>query len=313
MANKTKNFADYAQGKGWGEGGGDFENLPDGSYVGLIVAGSLKQNAKEFWRQEIRIKILEAEVDSWVGKPYFDHRPFETEKGGWNPWKVREFYEALGLELPDMGDLTEVLSNIVASGMIVTFDLKTKGNFQNMIIVEVHETAMEEAVAAAAKPTKPAKAAKAAPVEKPKLSREATKATERDPEPELPTEEEVEEWDKAQCSEFCQEHDIKEQKTLSKTKAAILSWLEENGTGDNSDEAPEDDKDADLKEKLIEFGASIGADLNDGMTVDELKEELLGYEIASDTMTEQEIKFCEENGLEGCIVYPAPKKAAKKK
>ena len=313
MANNTKNFADYAQGKGWGEGGGDFENLPDGSYVGLIVAGSLKQNAKEFWRQEIRIKIQEAEVDSWVGKTYFDHRPFETEKGGWNPWKVREFYEALGLELPDMGDLPEVLSNIVASGMIVTFDLKTKGNFQNMIIVEAHETAMEEAAAAAAKPTKPAKAAKAAPAEKPELSREATKSTERDPEPELPTEEEVEEWDKAQCSEFCQEHDIKEQKTLSKTKAAILSWLEENGAGEEPAESPEDDKDAELKEKLIEFGASIGADLNDGMSVDELKEELLGYEIASDTMTEQEIKFCKENGLEGCIVYPAPKKAAKKK
>lgn len=315
MANNAKSFGDYAQGKGWGEGGGDFENLPDGSYVGLITAGALKQNGKQLWRQEVRLKIVEAENDSLVGKLYFDHRPFETEKNGWNPWKVREFYEALGLELPgiekrDDGttEIEEVLANIVASGMIVTFDLKTKGDFQNMNIVEAHETAMEEAVA-------PAKTTKAASKEKPKISREAAKATERDPEPdpaELPTEEEVENWDKGQCSDFCEEHDIQEQKTLSKTKAKILEWLEENAS-EEVDEPAVDTADAELKERLIEFGAGIGAELNESMSVAELKEELLGYEIEADTMTAEEIKFCKENGIEGCIVYPAPKKAAKKK
>lgn len=306
MANK--NFADYAAGKGWGEGGGDFENLPDGSYVGLITAGALKQNGKECWRQEIRLKILEAENESWVGKTYFDHRPFETEKGGWNPWKVREFYQALGLELPEMDELECVLSNIVDSGMVVTFDLKTKGKFQNMEIVEAHETALEEAAA----PSKPTKPSKSVPAEKPKQSREATKATEKDPEPVLPTEEDVEDWDKSQCSKFCKANGIEEQKTLSKTKAKIMEWVDAQGSDEDSSSGM-DPKEATLKESLIELGTSIGADVNDGMSLDELKEELGSYEYDSETSTEDEIKLLESVGLGDCITRPAPKKAAKKK
>ena len=250
-----------------------------------------------------------------VGKLYFDHRPFETVKDGapnWNPWKVREFYQALGLELPEMDELEGVLSNIVASGMVVTFDLKTKGKFQNMEIVEAHENALEEAAA----PSKPAKPSKAAPAEKPKPSREATKSTEKDPEPVLPTEEDVEDWDKNQCSKFCKANGIEEQKTISKTKAKIMEWVDAQGSDEGSDEDSSsglDPKEAALKESLIELGTSIGADVNDGMSLDELKEELGSYEYDSETSTEDEIKLLESVGLGDCITRPAPKKAAKKK
>lgn len=298
-----KNFADYAEGKKWGEGGGDFENLPDGSYVGDIVKAEIKQSKKGFFMLSVHVKVTEAEDDNLVNRFHFITLMFEGANG-WNPWKVKEFFEQMGLELPEMADTEGVLAELIAAKPSIAFDLKAKGDFTNTEItaVEYPEAAVEEKPKKADKPSKP--------------SREATKSTERDPEPpaeeSAPTAEDVEGWDKDTCVAFAAKNNITlGSKVLSKIKSTIADWIADQESK-VEDEAAEDAGEDDSKEKLIEFGASSGVELDDDMTVEEMKEELRSYEFPEEQLTAEDIAFLTEQGLESTIKRAAKKVAAKK-
>lgn len=304
-----RNFADYAEGKKWGEGGGDFENLPDGSYVGDIVKAEIKTSKKGFFMLSVHVKVTEAEDDNLVNRFHFITLMFEGANG-WNPWKVKEFFEAMGLELPEMADTEATLAELIAAKPSIAFDIKAKGDFTNTEITAVEYP--EAADAAAAAEMGPKKGAAPVKANKPsKPSREATKSTERDPEPPVeelaPTAEDVEGWDKDTCVAFAAKNNITlASKVLSKIKSTIADWIADQ---EGATEEPADD---DTKEKLIEFGASSGVELDDDMSVEDMKEELRQYEFPEEQLTAEDIVFLTEQGLESTIKRAAKKVAAKK-
>lgn len=138
MAKSTQDFAEYAQGKDWGNGGG-FESIPDGSYVGVIEKGTVKQSSSGLWGLTVQFNIVESDCDVRPGRKYFNYMPFESKDAGWNPWRVKKFFEDLGLEAPEVSEVVARMNDIADAGMAVSFDLVTRGNYQNMKITAVEE------------------------------------------------------------------------------------------------------------------------------------------------------------------------------
>lgn len=299
-AGGKKNFKEYAAGKGWGEGGGGFEDLPDGSYVGLLEKGEVKVNSKDCFMATITTKILEAEDEELVGRKHFNNLNFETEKGGWNPWPVSDFLDGFGLEMPEVEECEDVLQELAEAGTVYTFDLITKGTYQNLVVTGVSDEPYEEGEGTAAGD-----------------GDDGDGDPDGDESETLPSADEVVSWDKDECKEFIEVYEIEcKTKILSKMREAIIAWLEEQEEGGDEGDPESDPEGGDEDpafEALKEIADASGIDYADAEDLEALVAIMSEYEYPSKDLDEADLEVLASSGLGDCIVYPPPKKAAPKK
>ena len=293
MANKE--FGKYAASKSWETQGGDFENLPDGSFVGILHKAEVKKSGSDYWMLVVQIRVTEVEDEEhadFIGKIHFLNCMFEG-KNGWNPWKVKAFFKEMGIELPEFSQIEDVVNELVEARVAVSFKIKTKNDFSNTSIVEVHEDYQDPTGENAGEET----------------GEETDEVT-------LPSDEEVDKMGKDDLLAFGKEHgiDLGTTKVPSKLRATIKEWIAAQGTSEDGEGEETDGDDAEVKEKFIEFAASAGIeDINDETTVEDAKEILKEYKFKEEELSADEVEFLKAQGLEEIIEKKAAPKAAVKK
>ena len=290
MANKE--FSKYSAQQSWDTTGGDFENAPDGDYVGLLSKGEIKKSGSDYWMLAIQIKITEVgdeDNGNFIGKKHFLNLMFEG-KNGWNPWKVKAFFKEMGLELPGFGDIEDTVQELIDTNTAVSFTIKTKGEYANTTIKEVHEN-----------------------YEDPSDGESEDTGEEVGEEASYPSDEEVDKMDKDALVAFCTENEIAiSTKVPSKLRAIVKEWIAAQGTSEEEEIEEETDEDAETKEKYIEFAASAGIDdINDETSIEDAKEILKEFKFKEEELSAEEIEFLKAQGLEEIIEKKAPAKAAK--
>lgn len=293
MANKE--FNKYAANQSWDTTGGDFENAPDGDYVGLLSKAEVKKSGSNYWMLAVQVKITEVgdeDNGNFLGKKHFLNLMFEG-KNGWNPWKVKAFFKEMGLELPEFGDIEDTMQELIDTNTAISFTIKTKGEYANTTIKEVHEN-----------------------YEDPTGEEGGEEAGEEEVEEaaSYPSDEEVDAMDKDALLAFCTENSIAvSTKVPSKLRALVKEWIAEQGASEEGgEEAGESDEDAEVKEKYIEFAASAGIDdINDETSIEDAKEILREFKFKEEELSADEVEFLKAQGLEEIIEKKAPAKAAK--
>ena len=294
MANKE--FAKYAADQTWETTGGDFENAPDGVYTGQFTGVEVKKSGSGYWMLVVKILIAAAEEEEgmpFISKTHYLNMNFEG-KNGWNPWKVKQFFKAIGIELPEFKKVEPTLQELVDANTGFNFEIKTKNDFANVKILEVLEDYTADVDENAGGDDE-----------------DSTGSSD------MPSPEEVDEMSKEDLVAFAEEHDITlASKIVSKMKAQIKTWIAENSSSGN------DDEDAELKEKFVEFASSHGIDdIDDDTSIEDAKEVISELTFNEDELSDEEKEFLTENELGDCIkkekkadkpAKPAPKKTGKK-
>lgn len=289
MANKE--FNKYSANQTWDTTGGDFENLPDGDFVGILHKCEVKKSGSDYWMLVVQVRVTEVDSEdnaNFIGKIHFLNCMFEG-KNGWNPWKVKQFFKEMGLELPEFGDIEDTVQELVDANTAISFTVKTKGEFSNTKINEVFENYED--------PTAGGEGS-----EDGEAAGEGEAAT-------YPSDEEVDKMDKDALLAFCKENGIEPgTKVPSKLRTIVKEWIAEQGAGETAS-----DEDAEVKEKFIEFAASAGIDdINDETSIEDAKEILKEFKFKEEELSPEEIEFLKAQGLEEIIEKkPAPKAAAK--
>lgn len=247
MANKE--FAKYAADQSWETNGGDFENAPDGVYTGKFEFVEVKKSGSAFWMLVMKFLITAAEEEEgapFIGKSHFVNLMFEG-KNGWNPWKVKAFFKEIGVELPEFKQVEATLQELIDNNTGFIFEIKTKNDFTNTKILEVLEDFNPDV--------------------------EGAGGGEEESTSDLPSEEDIDGMSKEEIIVFAEEHEIElGTKILSKMKAAVKTWVEENTpdedveTGSESDLPSEEDVNAMSKEDLVAFAEEHGIELNTKIT-----------------------------------------------
>jgi hypothetical protein len=289
MANKE--FNKYAANQTWDTTGGDFENLPDGDYVGILHKAEVKKSGSDYWMLVVQVRVTEVDSEenaNFIGKTHFLNLMFEG-KSGWNPWKVKAFFKEMNLELPEFGDIEATVQELVDANIAISFQVKTKGEFSNTKITEVHDDY-----------TDPTDGEAGGEGEGEEVS--------------LPSDEEVDKMDKDALLAFCAEHEIEATtKVPSKLRALVKEWIAAQATSEDGEgEEAGTDEDAEVKEKFIEFAASAGIDdINDETSIEDAKEILKEFKFKEEELSPEEIEFLKAQGLEEIIEKKAPAKATK--
>lgn len=122
-------FAQYAGTHSWDEGN-DFEDIPTGEYVTIFNKAEVKQSQANFWMLAVSLKILEAEDEKLVGRLVFLNLMFEG-KNGWNPWKVKQFFKDMEIELPEFDQIEDAVKELVENKFGLVLELSYKNDFPN--------------------------------------------------------------------------------------------------------------------------------------------------------------------------------------
>jgi hypothetical protein len=290
MANKE--FDKYSANQTWDTTGGDFENLPDGSYVGILHKAEVKKSGSDYWMLVVQTCVTEVDSEenaNFIGKTHFLNLMFEG-KNGWNPWKVKAFFKEMNLELPEFGDIEATVQELVDANTAISFQVKTKGEYSNTKITEVHDDYID--------PT----------------DGEAGDEGEGK-EVSLPSNEEVDKMDKDALFAFCAEHEIEATtKVPSKLRTLVKEWIVAQATSEGGEgEEAGTDEDAEAKEKFIEFAASAGIDdINDETSIEDAKEILKEFKFKEEELSPEEIEFLKAQGLEEIIEKKVSVKAPSK-
>ena len=119
--------------------GGDFENLPDGLYDGLMTDASWRVNEKGTEWLSFEFEIMN---EGYEGRKYFAMIFFSNEKMmNLNLKRAMQTAAALDVELTaeDFGDTDQLVEKVKEGiGAQVMIELKSnkKGTFQNFVIME---------------------------------------------------------------------------------------------------------------------------------------------------------------------------------
>ena len=306
MANEA--FQNYVAGQGWGADGGDFEAVKEGVYIGRLHKATIKQaNSSGNWMLAIQIKITEAAegLEAYIGRLHFLNLRF-SGKNGFNPWQVKAFFKACGMELPEIESCDEAVGEMIAEGGAVQFRVFEKDGFTNTEIKQ-YIPGYEE----------PTEGEEQEPEEEPEVEAEHEPAVQHahevDAEEKSVTAGDVAEWDAKACKAFAAENGITlGTVVLAKMRTAIQEWILAQSA--SIEEDPENEDDAAAKEALIAFCAGNGIDgADDSLAVDDLRELIGQYEFDADSLTEDEVAILEKYELGDCIKKPEPKKAHAKK
>lgn len=267
-------FAQYAGNHSWEEGN-DFENIPAGEYVTIFNKAEVKQSQANFWMLAVSLKILEAEDESLVGRLVFLNLMFEG-KNGWNPWKVKQFFKELEIELPEFDQIEDAVKELVDNKFGVVLELTYKNDFPNhkVQLVQPEDVPQVEGAGKLDKKPEKLKAGKAEKTETKKAGKAEKKV------------EEVAE--------------TKPAGKLSRKKAeAVVEKSEE-----------ELQAEADLV-ALKAFATEGGVEFEEDCDIDAIKEALGEYEFKAEDMSEEEQQLFDRVELE--YTKPAPKKTIAKK
>ena len=309
MANEA--FQNYVAGQGWGADGGDFEAVKEGVYIGRLHKATIKQaNSSGNWMLAIQIKITEAAegLEAYIGRLHFLNLRF-SGKNGFNPWQVKAFFKACGMELPEIESCDEAVGEMIAEGGAVQFRVFEKDGFTNTEIKQ-YIPGYEEPTEGAEQEPEEEPEAETAPDPEPEVQH----AHEVDAEEKSVTADDVAEWDAKACKAFATENGITlGTVVLAKMRTAIQEWILAQSA--SIDEDPENEDDTAAKEALIAFCAGNGIDgADDSMAVDDLRELIGQYEFDADSLTEDEVATLEKYELGDCIKkLLEPKKAPAKK
>ena len=153
-----------------------------------------QQSKKGFWMLSIQYKIQQDpdNNDQYVGRLCFGLAMFETTKG-WNPWKVKEFFTNLGVELPEFEDMESFLDELVGAKGLYEINIETDGDFTSSNLVSVLDETLDDAN----EKERPAAAKKAAA----KPAKEEAPAEEEEEEDEYPSEAEIKKMSLKECKE----------------------------------------------------------------------------------------------------------------
>jgi len=268
-------FAQYAGTHSWDEGN-DFEDIPAGEYVTIFNKAEVKQSQADFWMLAVSLKILEAEDEKLVGRLVFLNLMFEG-KNGWNPWKVKQFFKDMEIELPEFDQIEDAVKELVENKFGLVLELSYKNGFPNHKVNLIQPEDVPQGVGAGKLDKKPeglknkkAEApAKEEPAPKGKMARK------------------------------------KKEEVVEKSEEEVQA---EKDLVEKSEEEVQAEKDL---EALKTFATEGGADLEEGADLEALKEALGEYEFAAEDMSEEEQELFDRVGLE--YKKPAPKKTIEKK
>lgn len=308
MAKKSK-FQQYAEERSWS---GEFKNLDDMEGIFALVSIDLKESSNGFWGVGVKWKVEENLDEDGVNVDavQFNWLSLESEKGGWNPYAVKKFFDSLDAETPEFDDLEDVFETMVEDGLRVQATLETKNEYQNFNISAVldgdadGDTITEDEINEMDK-TECKKLAKENDI---KLTgKNAKKMREQlieelcsaDSDDEV-DEDEINEMDKDECKELAEKHDITlKGKTVKKMRVELIDELcEEDAGGDG---------DSNVK-ALVEFiTANLEDEVSEDMTEKELKTIIEQYTFTPDELEDDEIKFLKSVDL-GDIIEKAKKK-----
>ena len=295
MANKE--FGKYTETLTWDTNGGDFENPNDGSYVGIITGGEVKKSGSGYWMLLVKIKITEAEEgnEAFIGKTHYVNLNFEG-KNGWNPWKVKAFFKEMSLELPEFSDIEDTIMELADANTAVSFDVRTKNDFLNTTITEVLEGYED-------------------PLDDDEEDEDEDEEENENESSDLPSEEDIDDMTKEECIEFAKEKGIElSSKMLKKIQAQLKEWIASQDTSEEDEDEDEDEDDAEIKEELLTFCASVGIEgIDEDSSIEEMIAELKTYEFEASELSSDETEVLKKHGLSSIIKKPkATKKGSKK-
>ena len=288
---KTKKsaFAQYTQQQEASWEGDGFESLPDLEGLFVLDRGEVKESGAGNWGISLGWKLtqnLDEEGEN-VGRLQFEWLAFEG-KNGWNPFRVKAFFDDIGMELPEFDEIEAALETIIEDGLAVQATLETTGEYQNFKI-----TAVIDADSAG-----------------------AVDEDEDEEAGEVPSEDEIDEMDKEEILEAASDLDVKlKGRTLKALKTEFKKACAELVEEEADEEDEEDEEEVDpLVAGLVTVATTAGIeDVDEDMDIDEIKEVLEEYEFDFDDLSEEEVASLVDAGLSELIVGMPKKKAAAKK
>jgi hypothetical protein len=114
-----------------GEGGGGFAEYDDGKYQGQIVSATMgRSQASGRWQHVLGIKFTEGE---YKGQTVFQYQGLENSMGF---TILASTFSKLGIEVDAPEDLESADKEVMRDKPTVDFRLRTKGEFQNLIVIK---------------------------------------------------------------------------------------------------------------------------------------------------------------------------------
>jgi len=275
--------------------------VPDGTYtMQLLSAEVTLSKASNNPMVDRRHVVVDGEQE---GQEVRDRMMLHTDNG---PYYANKWVELMGYQSPeDLADLPEVVKVISEAHPIVVAEVRRSGEFLN---VRVQQMLEESATVAQAEESAPA-AAPAAKKNLPKKTAAVAKAT--DPEEAGPA---VGELVGFEFDGSTVQGPIEELKNGS----AIVSVdgeryevpLGELVAAEAEPAAQEPAEDEELSAELLAFAQTHNLPVDDGSTVEALKDLIGGYEWKKAELTPDEIALLDKVGVE-MTAAPAPKPVAK--